>query len=144
MAFSRSGKSHFAESEVLMGNLGSMRALAVVDTEKDLTFSSNLKFTNHIRTQANRAMSILGQLKRTFRYWTIDICRTLYCVFVRPHLEYAAVVWSAPNKKNMNLLETVQRRAIKIVPNIVFFSLYSAMCCHKCPPGRPPPQDCLP
>ena len=67
MEFSRSGKSHFAESELLMGDPGSRSALAVVDTEKDLgvTFSSNLKFTNHIRTQANRATSILGQLKRT-------------------------------------------------------------------------------
>ncbi len=101
MEFSRSGKSHFAESELLMGDPGSRSALAVVDTEKDLgvTFSSNLKFTNHIRTQANRATSILGQLKRTFRYWTIDTCRTLYCAFVRPHLEYAAVVWSPPSKK---------------------------------------------
>ncbi len=34
MEFSRSGKSHFAESELLMGDLGSRSALAVVDTEK--------------------------------------------------------------------------------------------------------------
>ena len=85
MEFSRSGKSHFAESELLIGaligDLGSRSALAVVDTEKDLgvTFSSNLKFNNHIKTQANRATSILGQLKRTFaRCWTIDTCWTIY------------------------------------------------------------------
>ncbi|RNA00514.1 hypothetical protein BpHYR1_028141 [Brachionus plicatilis] len=57
MEFSRSGKSHFAESELLMGDFGSRSALAFVEIEKDLgaTFSSNLKFTYHIRTQANRS-----------------------------------------------------------------------------------------
>jgi hypothetical protein len=38
--------------------------------------------------------------------------------FRKTHLEYAAVVWSPPSKKNMRLLETVQRRATKLVPRI--------------------------
>ncbi len=49
MEFSRSGKSHFAESELLMGDLGSRSALAVVDTEKDLgvTFSSSVNISRN-------------------------------------------------------------------------------------------------
>jgi len=37
---------------------------------------------------------MLGQLKRTFRFWSIATFRALYCAFVRPHLEYAAAIWS--------------------------------------------------
>ena len=120
MEFSRSGKNTYAQFELLMGEDDTRSALAFVDNEKDLgvTFSRNLKFSIHIKNQVNRATGILGQLKRSFRYWTLDTCRTLYCAYVRPHLEYAAVVWSTPSKKDAKMLELVQRRATKLVPRI--------------------------
>jgi len=118
MEFSRSGKDTYAQFELLMGEDDTRSALAFVDSEKDLgvTFARNLKFSIHIKNQVNRATGILGQLKRSFRYWTLDTCRTLYCTYVRPHLEYAAVVWSTPSKKDAKML--VQRRATKLVPRI--------------------------
>jgi ribonuclease P/MRP protein subunit RPP40 len=100
-----------------MGDSGGNSIPKFVETEKDLgvTLSRNLKFSTHIRIQANKATAILGQLKRTFRFWTIATCRTLYCAFVRPHLEYAAAVWSPHSKKDIKILESVQRRATKLV-----------------------------
>jgi len=83
-----------------------------------VTFSRNMKFSNHIKIHVNKATGILSQLKRSFRYWTLDTCRTLYCAYVRPHLEYAPVVWSPPSKKDARLQEKVQRRATKLVPRI--------------------------
>ena len=90
------------------------------ETEKDLgvLFTSNLKFSNHIRTQSNKATSILGQLKRTFRFWTIYTFKIMYSAFIRPHLEYAATVWSPYIKKDIKTLERVQRRATKLMPRI--------------------------
>ena len=37
---------------------------------------------------------------------------------IRPHLEYAATVWSPHMKKNIQLIENVQRRATKQLPKI--------------------------
>jgi hypothetical protein len=78
--------------------------------EKDLgvTFASNLKFSSHIRAQANKATSILGQLRRSFRFWTNTTFKTLYCAYVRPHLEYAAVVWFPYTTKDISTHESTK------------------------------------
>jgi len=44
--------------------------------------------------------------------------KQLYTVMVRPHLEYGNVVWHPQFKKDMELVEAVQRRATKMVPGL--------------------------
>jgi len=50
------------------------------------------------------SLIFLGQLRRTFRFWTIDTCKTLYCAYVRPHLEYASSVWSPCYEDRLTVL----------------------------------------
>jgi len=118
MEFSKSGHSKFSSTELSMGK--SRSVLNFTNSEKVLgvAFSSNLKLSSHIKAQANKAVSILGQLRRTFRFWTKTTFRTLYCAYVIPHLEYVVVVWSPHTIKDCNILEKVQRRATKLVPRL--------------------------
>jgi len=116
MDFNRSNGKPI-NTELVTGESGGSSILKFAETEKDLgvTLSRNMKFSTHIRIQTKKATAILGQLKRTFKFWTIATCRTLYCAFVRPHLEYAAAVWFPYSKKDIKILETVQCRASKLV-----------------------------
>ena len=88
--------------------------------ERDLGIQicSNLKWNAQVNVAANKAMVALYQLKKTFKFWTVNTFKRLYSVFIRPHLEYAVAAWCPYNKKDIDTLEKVQRRAIKLVKSI--------------------------
>jgi len=67
---------------------------------KDLgiAFEVKLNFGLHISEKVNKANSILGIIKRNFRYLSKESFVMLYKALVRSHLEYGNAVWS-PYKK---------------------------------------------
>ena len=73
-------------------NSSERHTLVATFLEKDLgvNISPNMKFDEHISLITIKANRILGQLKRTFKFWTVNTFKTLYTAFIRPHLEYAA------------------------------------------------------
>ena len=91
--------------------------LGHVFSEKDIgvIFGSDLPFEEHILTQVRKANSMVGLIKRSFLRLSPSLFRQLYTTFVRPHLEYAQVVWSPKLRKHSKLLEDVQRRATRTV-----------------------------
>ena len=61
-------------------------------------------------------MRVLGMIKRNFRNLDSQSLKTLYCSFLRPHMEHCVQAWSPYLKKDVKTLERVQRRASKLVP----------------------------
>ena len=103
--------------------MGCSKQAPVVDKkkyEKDLgvTVDSELKFDRHIAEKVMKANRVLGMIKRSFTHIDMYTFKTLYTAQVRPHLEYAAFVWSPAQKKLTTLIENVQRRATKLVPGL--------------------------
>ena len=94
--------------------------VAETKSEKDLGIfiSNDLKFDQQVKHAAAKATQVLGQLNRTFKYWTPSTFKTLYVSYVRPHLEYGAPTWSPYRIKDIKTLELVQRRATKLVTHL--------------------------
>ena len=104
--------------------------------EKDLgiTFDSNLSFDIHINNVSKKANQMLGVIRRTFSFMTKEIFSKLYKSLVRSHLEYGNNIWCPHLKRQSIQIESIQRRATKLVPKckdmtyaerLRFLNLYS-------------------
>jgi len=75
----------------------------------------NLSMTRQFALADQKANHILGCIKSStasrLREGILPFCSAL----VRPHLKYCIQFWSPHHRKDMNLLEWVQRRATKII-----------------------------
>ena len=88
--------------------------------ERDLGIlvSENLSWSEQTAAAVNKANSVLRQLKRAFKHWSPESCRSLYTSLVRPHLEYASSVWNPYRKGDVDAVERIQRRASKLAPSL--------------------------
>ena len=57
-------------------------------------------------------------MKRAFNYIDENMIRKIITTFIRPKLEYAAVLWNPHHKKDIEKLEKVQRAATKWAPTL--------------------------
>ena len=88
--------------------------------ERDLgvRVSSDLRPRNHCIAARNRANRALGFISRSVSHRSAEVILRLYLALVRPHLDYAVQFWSPYYKKDIDSLESVQRRMTKMIQGI--------------------------
>ena len=96
------------------------KRLAVTEKEKDLgvIIDNKLDFGAHIRSIVGRANRVLGLVKISFAHMDKKMFLNIYTTLIRPLIEYCVQVWSPYKIGYIRLLEGVQRRATKLVPNL--------------------------
>jgi len=86
--------------------------------EKDLgvIIQHDLKWGRQCAKAASTGNRVLGMITRSFTFKSRDIILQLYKSLVRPHLEYCVQAWRPHLIKDIDLLERVQKRALRLIP----------------------------
>ena len=98
-----------------------------------VTISANLGWTDHIKSvaaRANKRLDIMTSLKYILDRKALE---QIYFSLVCPDMEYASVVWHNCNKQDNELLESVQKRAARIISGAIrgtpTYKIYSELHC---------------
>ncbi|GAB0206461.1 mitochondrial enolase superfamily member 1 [Grus japonensis] len=100
--------------EALQRDLDRLESWAITNRMK---FNKSTCWILHLG-RAKRANRVLGCIKHSIANQSREVIVPLYAALVRPHLKYCVQFWAPQYKKDIKLLERVQRRVTKMVKGL--------------------------
>ena len=97
---------------------GTMLCKTVKEKDLGVTMNANMKVSEQCRIAASKGNQILGMIRRNITYKEKGLIVPLYKAIVRPHLEYCIQAWRPYIRKDIDILEKVQRRTTKLITGL--------------------------
>ena len=105
-----SGNLHY---QYKLGDVKIERSSA--ENSLEVPADGKLDMSQQCALAAQKANHILGCIKSSVASRVREVILPLYSVLVRPHMEYCVQMWRPQYRKDIDLLDSIQRRATKII-----------------------------
>ena len=106
--------------EYFMGN--TILGTSVKEKDLGVTVSADMTVSEQCGLAAAKGNQILGLIRRNITYMDKTLIIQLYKAIVRPHLKYCIQAWRPYQKKDIEKIERIQRRATKLIPELKHLS----------------------
>ena len=97
---------------------GTILSKTVKEKYVGVTMNANMKVSEQCRIAASKGNQVLGMIRINITYKENSLIVPLYKAIVRPHLEYCIHAWNPHLRKDIDMLEKIQRRATKFIPGL--------------------------
>ena len=82
-----------------------------------ILISDDLKYHAQVESAVRRAHCEINRIRRSFVSRSPKFIGDMYKLYVRPHMEYCVEVWNPQMQGDINIMERVQNKMTRLIPN---------------------------